>query len=210
MSPKKRKPQPRRSPSKGGRPSKCTPRLTKRIATSVKKGNFFETAARAAGIDVKTFYNWLAWGSEGTEPYAKFFQALEKAAAEAEEKLVAQLRSGKQHKYMAAAIHLERRFRGKWSRDGSYELKAELMRVQLDAARADLRRKQLEADILAAKADELKKGTAQLNIHLLPDSKEFAEFARNTWGFDRARMIEAKETPDDAKPESGDGESGDD
>ena len=49
-------------------------------------GAWHYVAARAAGISVRTFYNWLQWGREGKAKYAEFLQAVEVAEAEARAK----------------------------------------------------------------------------------------------------------------------------
>lgn len=210
MSPRKRSSQPRTT-AKGGRPSKCTPALRKRICKLIEAGNFIETACASVGIDEKTLRNWRAAGDEGREPYAAFLLALKQAEAKAEVSLVRILRSGKQHKYVAAAILLERRWRPRWSRgELEYELRAQMAQAEIDAKKSAAARHKLEAEILEAKAEQLKGGSGELHLHLHPDSKEFADYARQTWGFNRSRLLEGTEVTShegkpaiDGKPSSG-------
>lgn len=197
MSPKKpsRKPSgPSRKP-KTGRPTDCTPDAVEAICEALKRGNYLETAATLAGISERSLYAWMSMGKRGEEPYAAFLQAVKHAQAVAEDTLVTELRA-RPEQWQALATILERRFRSRWARgELEHELRQQLAKAQIDKAKADLRRQQLETEILEAKAEQLKDGRATINLHLMPDSKEFADYARQTWGFDRSKLIEAREVP---------------
>lgn len=151
MAPRKRKPQPRQTPSKGGRPSKCTPEVVTAICDNVRNGNYLETAAWAAGIDDRTLSNWRKWGSDGREPYRQFFLAVKRAEADAEIDLVAQVKRGEQFVWVAAATLLERRFRKRWSRgELEYELRERQAQAQIaeTEARAELARAKSRGDVI--------------------------------------------------------------
>jgi hypothetical protein len=76
------------------RPTKLTAELTAKIVKAVERGNYAETAAEAAGINVATFYNWMKWGREKRRPYSAFFEAITCARARAEVKLVDTVQRG--------------------------------------------------------------------------------------------------------------------
>ena len=152
MSPKKRKPQPRQTPSKGGRPSKCTPEVVTAICDHVRKGNFLETAAWSVGIDDRTLMRWKAWGAQHRQPYAAFCQAVKQAEADAEIDLVAQVKNPPDKAAaIGGAILLERRFRKRWSRgELEYELRERQAQAQIaeTEARAELARAKSRGDVI--------------------------------------------------------------
>lgn len=77
-----------------GAPTKLTPELTEEICKAIEVGNYLETAAEAAGITVRTVYNWIDRGRTGEEPYAAFFHAVTRARASGEMNLVTTLLEG--------------------------------------------------------------------------------------------------------------------
>ena len=69
----------------GGRPSKLTPELARRICDLVRAGNYLETAAAAAGIGHDTIRDWLRKGARARSgPHHDFAEAFARADAEAE------------------------------------------------------------------------------------------------------------------------------
>ena len=115
------------------RPSRLTPERSQRIAELVAAGNNVDTAAAAAGISEATFYGWMARGraerdrlasSKRAKPkateemYLQFLEAVEKARAEAEARLVLLISKAAQEPrtWQAAAWLLERRTPEKWGR----------------------------------------------------------------------------------------------
>lgn len=75
-----------------GRPTKLTPALQARIVKLVREGNYPETAAQVEGVDPRTFYRWMERGqSEGPddEPFRQFRQAVTRARATAQRKMLA-------------------------------------------------------------------------------------------------------------------------
>lgn len=104
----------------GGRPTKLTPEIHKRIVLLVRRGNFRETAAAAAGVDSKTFRNWLRMGARGRDPYKKFSEDVDQAEADAEAKDIAKLKASKDWK--ATAWRLERRHQDRWGGKQRHEI----------------------------------------------------------------------------------------
>ena len=66
------------------RPTDLTPDVHARIVETVRLGNFRETAAAAAGVDVRTMRRWLYRGAQGEAPYAAFSADLDAAEAASE------------------------------------------------------------------------------------------------------------------------------
>lgn len=121
------------------RPTLLTPERTEKIVQLIAAGNFSETAALASGISKQTYYNWLARGraererlndkpnlkpKAKEEPYLEFFDAIEKARAEAEARMVVLITKAAQEPktWQAAAWWLERVAPQKYGRVNRTEL----------------------------------------------------------------------------------------
>ncbi len=109
------------------RPTKLTEARHKKIVADIRAGNFAQIAAVASGITEQTYYNWLNRGAadlasedEAGSIYARFFEAVKRAEAEAE---VKQLRAmATDEKWQRRAWWLERRFPKRWGQKQSLEL----------------------------------------------------------------------------------------
>ena len=55
-----------------GRRPKLTIEVSAAIVQIIRRGAFDYVAAQTAGISPSTFYDWLAKGRAGIEPYAEF------------------------------------------------------------------------------------------------------------------------------------------
>jgi len=80
-------------------PSPLTPELIDKIEGYIRDGSYVETAVVAAGISRKTFYQWLRLGAEDAESgnesiHRVFFERLDRAFAEAEARLLADVSKG--------------------------------------------------------------------------------------------------------------------
>jgi transposase len=114
--PKKPKKQEKHGPGPG-RPSKLSEALIKEICEYVRKGNYIETAAAAAGISKQTLYAWMKAGAREEDPLAvEFLDAYKKADAEAEAANVQLIRTQARKNWQAAAWFLERKHPDKWGR----------------------------------------------------------------------------------------------
>lgn len=111
--------------------SKFTPETVEVIVEAVRKGNYFTTASRLAGITVSTLYRWLNQGEAAIEdgnyddPHAVFYTAIHEAEAEAESGLVATIVDFAEVDYRAGLEILSRRFPDKWSTRSRHELTGE-------------------------------------------------------------------------------------
>lgn len=100
-----------------GRPTKLTPEVQQRIVDALRDGNYREAAVACAGIDYKTFYNWMRRGQqEKAGRYFQFFQAVQQAEHEAEREMVAQWKAHMPESWQAIRDFLERRFPDRWGR----------------------------------------------------------------------------------------------
>ncbi len=109
--------------SPGGRPSKLTRELRECVVALIAAGNPLAVAAEASGIARSTLAAWLKRG-ESTKrvdlPYRQLAQAVERARAEAEANLVAQMRqAAAKGSWKASAWLLERQAPVRWARDSA-------------------------------------------------------------------------------------------
>lgn len=71
-----------------GRPTDCTPELTRAVAKAVGTGMSIRGACALAGMGERTYYDWLERGETGEEPFAHFSRTCKRARASGERKLV--------------------------------------------------------------------------------------------------------------------------
>jgi hypothetical protein len=71
--------------SKGGRPSKLTPAIRRRICRLIRVGSYAEVAAAAVGISKTTFYAWMKRGRrQRAGQFREFLNAVRRASAQDE------------------------------------------------------------------------------------------------------------------------------
>jgi nucleoid-associated protein YejK len=98
-----------------GRPTNLTPELHAKIVNAIAKGNRGEAAAEAYGVADSTFYQWLAKGRAGEQPYADFSDAVTQARGQAELDAVGALRDGMAMDAKFAVEWLKRARHKSWS-----------------------------------------------------------------------------------------------
>lgn len=111
-----------------GRPTICTPELTKKIAGFIEQGNYIETACAAAGVPKSRLYEWLKLShQEDSKPcYKAFRDAIELAMAQGEQRdLMFIDRAAIMGSWQAAAWKLERKFTARWGRKDKLEVTGE-------------------------------------------------------------------------------------
>ncbi len=92
------------------RPTKYDQPTADVILKAVAAGLPNETAAKLAGIEVRTLYAWKRKGKAGEEPFVQFLHALMRQQAEAVSKAVEAIRAAAERgEWRAAAWWLERR-----------------------------------------------------------------------------------------------------
>lgn len=102
------------------RPTKLTSELTNQIVKALHLGAYVETACAAVGIHKDTYYDWLAKAERGSKQHKEFSDAVQKAQAQAELRLLADIeQNGDQ--WQRQAWKLERRFNERWGRKDKLE-----------------------------------------------------------------------------------------
>lgn len=145
----------------GGRPTKLTPGLQKRIVGAIRRGCYIETAAALTEVHRDTFYEWMKRGARETEGiYQVFSVAVERALADSEREDLAVVEKASRgyevvktkvviykdgtteettekstkFDWQAAAWRLERRFPERWGRgDRDLEKRIAALEGQLNA-----------------------------------------------------------------------------
>lgn len=101
---------------KAGRPSKLTEDVKRRLLDAIRAGNYYETACQFAGISYQTFRNWMERGEQAkTGQYFEFFEAVTRAEAEAEARMVALWQAQIPQDWRAARDFLARRYPERWA-----------------------------------------------------------------------------------------------
>jgi transposase len=109
--------------NKVGRPSKLTPETKKRLLDMIKSGNYYETACTYAGIGYSTFRRWMEQGEEAKSgQYRDFWEAVIRAEAEAEARMVAQWQAQIPQDWRAARDFLARRHPERWAQQEKIDL----------------------------------------------------------------------------------------
>lgn len=122
----------------GMRPSKFTPEARAAIIEAIAEGNTRAVAAACAGVDVSTFYRWMAEGEEAlTGQRREFFEAVKKAEADAIAAMVAIIRKAAPTSWQAAAWWLERKYPDEWGRKDRVAIE-DLLRREAERMADDL------------------------------------------------------------------------
>jgi hypothetical protein len=89
-----------------GRKTRCTPQLQREVCDALAKSHTIKNACVVAGISESAFYQWLAKGMTGEEPYTKFVELVQHARARGRVALVESIITDKD--WRAKAWYLER------------------------------------------------------------------------------------------------------
>jgi len=92
------------------------PRVCADILEALREGNYVHIACEAAGIPRKTFYEWMARGRKGEQPFASFHRDVQAAIRGHERDAVATLLRHGKLQWQALAWTLERRHPQRWGR----------------------------------------------------------------------------------------------
>ena len=89
--------------------SKYTPETVQKILNALRAGNYLTTAARYAGVNVKTVQRWM-------EMYPEFALDVEQADASGEIRNIAIIQKAAERSWQAAAWLNERKYPERWGR----------------------------------------------------------------------------------------------
>jgi hypothetical protein len=99
----------------GGRPCKLTPELQQCLCDAIRAGSYYRPACGVAGVDYATFRRWMLRGRNARSgQFREFCEAVRKAEADAEVRMVAQWQSKIPADWRAARDFLARRFPRRW------------------------------------------------------------------------------------------------
>ena len=106
-----------------GRPTILNKNIIDRLCEFISQGNWASTACNAVGIGESTFYSWKDKGERDIQNnkesvYKDFVEAIKKADAEAEAKVVSRFyeEATNPGSFVAPATYLERRYPERWGR----------------------------------------------------------------------------------------------
>jgi hypothetical protein len=119
-----------------GRPSKLTSEVADRIISSIKSGNFRNTAARWAGIGERTMRDWMTRGeAHPKSPFGSFRRRVMEAEKAAEMRCVAIVMKAAANDAKHAEWWLERKYPQRWGRKQRHEItgkNGEVLRHQVE------------------------------------------------------------------------------
>lgn len=108
-----------RVPPKGSEPAEPTTKLTAevedRVLEFLKFGSTFAQAAGAAGVTEGTFNGWLRRGARGEQPYKRFLEKIQAAAAFVQVQLAARVHTAGRKDWRANVALAQKIERGGWS-----------------------------------------------------------------------------------------------
>ena len=96
---------------------KLTPEIQKKIVGALAVGNFRKHAAGVAGVDERTFKNWMRWGQleNAKEPFRSFaFAVLEAEHTAIARNVRVVNRAANEGDWKAAAWYLSRKAKEEW------------------------------------------------------------------------------------------------
>jgi transposase len=116
---------------------KFTKKNKDNLVKAIVAGNYITTACEYAGVNHNTFYDWDRKGKRAVEEserdgtllskhplykYARFNEMMQKAIADSEVGLVAQVRKEAKGDWRAAIAMLERRFPARWGKQDTHNV----------------------------------------------------------------------------------------
>lgn len=111
-----------------GRDTKLTPEVHARLCDDLANAVPRRFACERAGVGVRTFRRWLAWGRDGEEPFAALLAGVKKAEADAVAKHLSNIEAHAADSWQASAWTLERR----WNEEfGSQKAELKALRKQI-------------------------------------------------------------------------------
>lgn len=104
-------------------PTKLTPDVQERLLGAIASGNYYETACALAGIHYGTMRQWLIDGKQARSgPKREFYEAVTRAEAEAESRVVAMWQAKMPEDWQAARDFLARRHADRWGPKDKHQI----------------------------------------------------------------------------------------
>jgi transposase len=127
-----------------GRPTKLSPETREKLVEVIEAGNYYSVACQASGISYHTFLRWMERGEDGEVNFCDFCNAIKKAEATAETRLVAEIQ--KDDSWQSKAWMLERKHPDRWGRKERVEhtgTQGQPMELRIDAMTPEQRQQRL-------------------------------------------------------------------
>ena len=100
-----------------GRPSKLTEELKANLTKVIAAGNYYQAACDYVGISYSIFREWIVKGEQAKSgKYFDFSEAVKKAEAQAEIRMVQEWQKQMPENWQAIATFMERRYPDRWGR----------------------------------------------------------------------------------------------
>jgi heterodisulfide reductase subunit C len=128
-----------------GRPSKLTEELKANLTKVIAAGNYYQAACDYVGISYSIFREWIVKGEQAKSgKYFDFSEAVKKAEAQAEIRMVQEWQKQMPENWQAIATFMERRYPDRWGRQD--KSKVELTgkdggAIKIESPREDIMRK---------------------------------------------------------------------
>jgi len=125
-----------------GRPSKLTEELKANLTKVIAAGNYYQAACDYVGISYSIFREWIVKGEQAKSgKYFDFSEAVKKAEAQAEIRMVQEWQKQMPENWQAIATFMERRYPYRWGRQDKN--KVELTgkdggAIKIDSPREDI------------------------------------------------------------------------
>jgi len=100
-----------------------TPAVIEAVCEGIKKGNYISTVMKGVGVDPGNHYKWYKKGergeldSRGSDIYIRYYQAVNQAEAEAEQRMIEQWKEFFPNDWRAIQTFMERRWGDRWGRN---------------------------------------------------------------------------------------------
>jgi len=100
-----------------------TPTVIEAVCEGIKKGNYISTVMKGVGVDPGNHWKWYKKGekgeldSKGSDIYIQYYQAVNKAEAEAEQRMIEQWKEFFPSDWRAIQTFMERRWSDRWGRN---------------------------------------------------------------------------------------------
>lgn len=125
-----------------GRPSKLTEELKANLTKVIAAGNYYQAACDYVGISYSIFREWIVKGEQAKSgKYFDFSEAVKKAEAQAEIRMVQEWQKQMPENWQAIATFMERRYPDRWGRQDKSKLELtgkDGGAIKIDSPREDI------------------------------------------------------------------------